>query len=70
MRKEPKPELDQQENLQKQDPDSMSISEVTRLYVVKKYDLEDARQVRRAVEAKAQPDNWLIYFQEKLDHLN
>jgi len=52
------------------DPDSVPISEITRLYVAKEYSPEDARQVRRAIAAKAFPDSWKTYFQEKLDRLS
>lgn len=51
-------------------PESVSISEITRLYVAKEYDPDDARQVRRAVAAEALPDSWRSYFLEKLDRLN
>lgn len=52
------------------DPDSVSISEITRLYLAKEYDPLDARQVRRAISSKALPDSWKAYFQQKLDRLN
>lgn len=52
------------------DPDSVSISEITRLYVVKEFDPEDTRQIRRAITAEALPESWRTYFQEKLDRLN
>ena len=52
------------------DPDSVPISEITRLYLAKEYSPEDARQVRRAIAAKAFPDSWKTYFQEKLDRLS
>jgi MOSC domain-containing protein YiiM len=52
------------------DPDSVSISEITRLYVAKEYAREDVRQVRRAIAAEALPDSWRTYFQVKLDRLN
>lgn len=51
-------------------PGSISISEITRLYVAKEYAPEDARQVRRAIETEALPDSWKEWFQEKLDRLN
>ena len=51
------------------DPDSVSISEITRLYVAKEYGPVDARQVQRAIAANALPDSWRTYFQEKLDRL-
>lgn len=49
------------------DPDSISISEITRLYVAREYSPEDASQVQRAVKAEALPDSWRSYFQEKLN---
>jgi MOSC domain-containing protein YiiM len=49
------------------DPESVSVSEITRLYVAKKYDAEDARQVRRALKVEALPDSWKEYLQEKLN---
>lgn len=52
------------------DPDSPSISEITRLYLAKEYGPEDAPHVRRAIAAKALPDSWKTYFQDKLDRLN
>lgn len=51
------------------DPDSVSISEITRLYVAKEYGPVDARLVRRAIAANALPESWRTYFQEKLDRL-
>ena len=51
------------------DPESVSISEVTRLYVEKKFGPEDARRVLRAIEAEALPESWRNYFREKLDRL-
>ena len=52
------------------EPDSVSISEITQLYVAKEYGPEDARQARRAIAAKALPDSWRTYFQEKLDRFS
>lgn len=51
-------------------PDSVSISEITHLYVAKEFSPEDAGQARRAIEAEALPDSWRTYFQEKLDRFN
>ncbi len=52
------------------DPDSIPVSEISRLYVAKEYSLEDVRQVRRAIAAEALPDSWRTYFREKLARLN
>lgn len=51
-------------------PDSVSISEITRLYVTKELGLEDVHQVRRAIAAKALPESWRTYFHEKLNRLS
>lgn len=48
------------------DPDSVSISEITRLYVAKDYSPEDAHLARRAIAAQALPDSWKTWLQEKL----
>jgi MOSC domain-containing protein YiiM len=48
------------------DPESISIAEITRLYVAKAYSPEDARQVERAIQTEALPDSWRSYFQAKL----
>ena len=46
------------------------VSEITRLYVAKEYSPEDARQVRRAITAKALPKGWRTWFEEKLHRLS
>lgn len=51
------------------DPDSLPVSEVTRLYVARQYDPDDARKVRRLIATKALPDSWKNYFEEKLQRL-
>jgi MOSC domain-containing protein YiiM len=51
------------------DSNAISVSEITRLYVAKRYDIEDARQVRRALAVAALPNSWKDYFQEKLGRL-
>lgn len=49
--------------------DPVPVSEVTRLYVAKEFDAEDARQVRRLMAAEALTDSWKSYFEEKLRRL-
>lgn len=51
------------------DPDSVSISEITRLYIAKQFGSEDVHQVRRAISARALPESWKTWFQEKLTRL-
>jgi len=52
------------------EPDSVSNSEITHLYVAKDFGPEDVRQARRAITAEGLPDSWRTYFQEKLDRFN
>lgn len=51
------------------DPESLPVSEITRLYLAREYGSEDVRQVRRAIEMEALPESWRSYFREKLDRL-
>jgi MOSC domain-containing protein YiiM len=52
------------------DPNSVSVSEITRLYLAKKYGPRQLRQVRRAIATDALPDSWKDYFEEKLHRLD
>jgi MOSC domain-containing protein YiiM len=56
-------------SLRGRDANAVSVSEITRLYTVKEYGIEDARKVRRALKVDALPDSWKEYFQEKLNRL-
>ncbi|MDR3754919.1 MAG: MOSC domain-containing protein [Terracidiphilus sp.] len=47
------------------DPHSVSVSDITRLYVAKKYDARDAAMVRQALEVEALTESWKEYFLEK-----
>jgi MOSC domain-containing protein YiiM len=51
------------------DPQSVSVSDITRLYVAKKYDARDAAMVRRALKVEALTDSWKEYFLEKFTRL-
>lgn len=51
------------------DPNSVPVSEITRLHLTNKYVVEDVHQVRQALKSEALPDGWKEYFQEKLDRL-
>lgn len=46
--------------------ESVPVSEITRLYIAKRFNDDDAQQVRRAVSADALPESWKEYFREKL----
>lgn len=51
------------------DPNSFPVSEITRLYVTKKYSDEDIHSLRRLLAVGALPQSWKEYFRERLDRL-
>jgi MOSC domain-containing protein YiiM len=51
------------------DPNSVPVSEVTRLYVIKQYSEGDVDSVRRMLHIAALPDSWKDYFRERLQRL-
>lgn len=51
------------------DPNSVPVSEITRLYIAKEYGVEDAGLARRALSLEALPESWKEYFEEKLNRL-
>src|SRR5258708_25287589 len=52
------------------DPNAVPISEITRLYVAKRYSDDDASSVKRALQVAALPESWKEYFRERLQHMN
>jgi MOSC domain-containing protein YiiM len=53
-----------------QDPNAVPVSEITRLYITKRFTAEDADSLRRALQVAALPDRWKDYFRERLRHVN
>jgi MOSC domain-containing protein YiiM len=49
-----------------QDPNSMAVSEITRLYVAKRFDPDDVTSVQRALRVAALPESWKAYFRRRL----
>ena len=49
------------------DENAVPVSEVTRLYIAKRYDGEDVESLRRALRVAALPESWKEYFRERLD---
>ncbi len=49
------------------DPNDVSVSEITRLYIAKKYTAADVSAVRRALQVAALPESWKGYFRERLE---
>lgn len=53
-----------------QDEIRVAISEITRLYIAKRYAEEDVISVRRALRVAALPESWKAYFRERLQRMN
>jgi MOSC domain-containing protein YiiM len=52
------------------DGNAVPVSEITRLYIAKRYDDDDAKSVRRALEVAVLPESWKEYFRERLEKAN
>jgi MOSC domain-containing protein YiiM len=50
--------------------DSVSITDIVRLYVAKNYSTDDVGLVQRAIGVEALPEGWRDYFHEKLSRLS
>lgn len=48
------------------DPDAVPVSEITRLYIAKRFSPDDVRWVQRALAAEALPESWKEYFRRRL----
>jgi MOSC domain-containing protein YiiM len=51
-----------------QGANAVAVSEITRLYVAKRYGEAENRAVRRAFGVKELPESWKEYFRERLRH--
>ncbi len=52
------------------DPHTVPVSEITRLYVAKRYAADDLASVRRALQVAALPESWKAYFRDRLAKAN
>ena len=57
-------------NVIARDPNRVPVSEITRLYIAKRYNDDDVRSVRRALRVAALPESWKEYFRERLGKAN
>lgn len=48
------------------DPNGVPVSEITRLYIAKRYGDDEVSSIRRALRVAALPESWKAYFQERL----
>jgi MOSC domain-containing protein YiiM len=51
------------------DPNGVPVSEITRLYIAKRYADDDVTWVRRALRVDALPESWKGYFRERLQRM-
>ena len=52
------------------DANAVPVSEITRLYVAKRFTPDDADALQRAMSVKELPDDWKAYFRERLQKAN
>lgn len=57
-------------NLLSRDSNSLPVPEITRLYIEKKFSLDDVAVVRRALLVAAFPDSWKAYFRMRLQDVS
>ena len=50
------------------DPNRVPVSEITRLYVAKKYGPQDIASLQHVLRVPALPKSWNQYFRERLEH--
>jgi MOSC domain-containing protein YiiM len=50
--------------------DEIKVTEITRLYIAKRYGEEDVTSVRSALRVAALPESWKEYFRERLQKMN
>ena len=48
------------------DPNGVPVSEITRLYIAKRYGGDEVSSVQRTLRVAALPESWKSYFQEQL----
>ena len=49
-----------------QEANAVAVSEITHLYVLKRYGEEEIRAIRRALRVEELPESWKEYFRERL----
>jgi MOSC domain-containing protein YiiM len=52
------------------DPNTVPVSDITRLYIAKRYGDDDVTSVERALRVAALPESWKQYFRERLQMAN
>jgi MOSC domain-containing protein YiiM len=49
------------------DPQTVPVSEITRLYIAKEFSSADVASLQKALQVAALPESWKEYFRERLD---
>jgi MOSC domain-containing protein YiiM len=52
------------------DANAVPVSEITRLYVLKRWGTEELAWLRRALQVAALPEDWKGYFRERIQKMN
>lgn len=52
------------------DENAVPVSEITRLYIAKRYDDDDVKSLRPALRVAALPESWREYFRDRLEKWN
>jgi len=52
------------------DTNGVPVSEITRLYITKRYGDDEVNSVRRVLQVAALPESWKSYFRERLQKNN
>lgn len=52
------------------DPNAVPVSEITRLYIAKRFDEYDLASIERALRVAALPESWKEHFRERLERVN
>src|SRR3989442_5205 len=52
------------------DANAVPVSEITRLYVLKRWGTEELASLRRALQISALPEEWKEYFRERMQKMN
>jgi MOSC domain-containing protein YiiM len=54
-------------NLLSRDGNAVPVSEITRLYITKRYDQNDLASLNRALNVPTLPESWKHYFRERME---
>ena len=49
------------------DPNAVPVSEITRLYVAKRYEDADVASLQRALRVEALPESWKAHLRERME---